>query len=218
MINKLNSVPYNEGTNIGFDVLEIKPKRLFSRYIERQIIIEELHHPFGDVEKINLVKYIIFQFEVIHLNNDFFLIKIINPPQSLRNFVKTLSGLFHGDFFISRVGIDVEDCFNSLLQSNCISRFSVEKLIASSISFGEKTIASINLRSTDNAYKEFKKRYSNTKYKLDKIMMTLRFNDEWGFIEISSSGLISCTSGLDTLVEKYIKNKELTTTAQDGPP
>lgn len=210
MINKLNSTPYNEGTNIGFDVLEINPKRLFSRYIERQVVIEELRHPFGDVEKINLVRYIIFQFEVIHIKSDFFLIKIINPPQSLKNFVNTLSELFHGDFFISRVGIDVEDCFNVLLQSGRISRFSVEKLMASCISFGEKTIASINLRSTDNAYKEFKKRYNNTKSKLDKLMMTLRFNDEWESIEISSSGLIICTAGLDKLVEKYIENKELT--------
>lgn len=210
MINKLNSLPYNEGTNIGFDVLETKHKRLFSRYIERQIIIEELRHPFGDVEKINSVRYIIFQFEVIHIKSDFFLIKIINPPQSLKNFVNTLSELFHGDFFISRVGIDVEDCFNALLQSGLIGRFSVEKLMASCISFGEKTIASINLRSTDNAYEEFKKRYKNTQYKLDKLMIRFRLNDEWELIEISSSGLIICTAGLDKLVEKYIEKKELT--------
>ena len=211
IINQLNSTPYNESTNIGFDVLEINPKRLFSRYIERQIIIEELRHPFGALEKINSTKYVIFQFEVIHINNDFFLIKILNPPQSLKNFVNTLSGLFHGDFFISRIGIDVEDCFNTLLQSDCITRFSVEKLIASCISFGEKTMASINLKSSDNAYNEFKKRYKKTQYKLDKLMMTLRFNDEWESIEISSSGLIICTAGLDKLVEKYIAKKELTT-------
>ena len=95
-----NNVPYSDDINIGFDVLEIQPKRLLARYIERQDIIEELRHPFGGIEKVNSIKYIIFQFEVIPLKKDIYLLKVINPPQSLKSFVKTLSGLFLGDFYI----------------------------------------------------------------------------------------------------------------------
>lgn len=211
LIKKLNSFPYKEDNQIGFDVLEIQPKMVFARYIECQNITEELHHPFGGIEMVSSIKYVIFQFETIPLNKHSFLIKIINPPISLKGFVKALSILFQDDFSISKVRIDVEDCFSSLIKSNSVGRYSVVKLLVSSIPFGEKTVAAISLKSTDNAYKEFKKRHTDNKYKLEKISMMLRLNAEWERIEISSSGLIVCTSSLNHLVEKYIEDNQLAT-------
>jgi hypothetical protein len=205
LIDKLNSFPYKEDNQIGFDVLEIQTKRIFARYIECQKITEELHHPFGEIETVSSIKYVIFHFETIPLEKHSFLIKVVNPPVSLKGFVKALSILFQGDFSISKVRIDVEDFFNYLIKSNSGGRHSVEKLLVSSIPFGEKTVAAISLKSTDNAYKEFKKRHTGDKYKIEKISIMLRFNAEWESIKISSSGLIICTSNLNYLVEKYIK-------------
>jgi hypothetical protein len=212
LIKKLNSFPYKEDNQIGFDVLEIQPRMIFARYIECQNIIEELHHPFGGVEKVSSIKYIIFKFEIVPLNGDNFLIKVINPPGSLKGFVKTLYGLLQDDFFISKVRIDVEDCFSSLIKSSSTRRYSVEQLLVSSIPFGKKTVATIRLKSTDNAYSEFKKRHTGKKYKIEKIGVMLRFNAEWERVVISSSGLIACTSGLDRVVEKYVEEAQLAAT------
>ena len=212
LIERFNSFPYKEDKQIGFDVLEIQPKKIFARYIECQKITEELHHPFGGIETVSSIKYVIFQFETIPLNKHNFLIKVINPPISLKGFVKALSILFQGDFFMSKIRIDVEDFFSYLIKSNSVGRYTVEKLLVSSIPFGEKTVAAISLKSTDNAYKEFKKRHIDNQYKIEKISIMLRFNAEWQRIKISSFGLIICTSSLNNLVEKYIENTQLATT------
>lgn len=209
LIEKLNGFPYKEDNQIGFDVLEIQPKKIFARYIECQKITEELHHPFGEIETVSSIKYVIFHFETTPLNKNSFLIKVINPPISLKGFVNALSALFQGDFSISKVRIDVEDFFSYLIKSNTGGRYSVEKLLVTSIPFGEKTVAAISLKSNDNAYKEFKNRHTDNKYKIEKISIMLRLNAEWERIEISSSGLIICTSGLNFLVEKYIKRNQM---------
>lgn len=206
VVKQLNSLPYNETNSSGFDLIEIRQTKIFSRYIERQDLIEEVLHPLGGVETVNSVRYIIFQFEVKFIAEDTFLIKIVNPPVSLKGFVGRLSEIFRDGFFISTIKIDVEDCFNYLIKSKFSGRYSVESVLVSNIPFGDKTVATFNLKSTDNAYKEFKKKYIDVNYKIEKVGLRLRVNNQWEYINISSSGLIICTSGLDDLVEEYIEN------------
>ena len=205
IVERLNNFPYGEDNPIGFDVTEIQEEKVLVRYIERQNITEELRDPFGAIEKITTIKYVVFHFEVVSFDKYGFLLKIKNSPVSLKGFVKTFSNLFQSEFFISKIQISVEDIYTYLVTSNLVGRFSVKKLMVSSIPFGEKTVATINLKSSDNAYKEFKKKYTDNNYKYETISLILRFESEWETIEISSSGSIVCTSGLDTLVENYIK-------------
>lgn len=202
--NKLREYAYNDDTSIGFDLIDISKNHLNSRYIEKQNITEEIIHPYGDVEKTTFVRYIIFNFQIILAAKGVALIRIINPPSSLKSFVSKLSETYQNGFFISKIQFEVENIYLGIISNSNIDRFLVTKLEASSIPFGKKTTASIKLNSTDNAYDELISKYKKQQYILDKMAMNARINGEEESIEITSSGLVTCTNGFESIIEKHI--------------
>jgi hypothetical protein len=204
IIDTIIETPYNEDNTIGFELIETSKSHFTARYIEQYDNIEELHHPFGEVEEIKTVKYIIFNFDIIYLKKGISAVKIINPPVSLKGFVKKLTEICNNELYISRVYFDIEKLYEEIKINPSVNRYTVNKLKVSSIQFSEKTTAKLSLNSLDNAYEEFKKKYKNRQFKLEKMYLNARVKGESELIKLSSSGLIFCTAGFDDIIEKYI--------------
>ena len=207
IIESINRKSFNNENPIGFELIERSKSRVTARYIERQDISEKVQHPFGGVEEISSIKYIIFVFEIMYVDRGMAIIKILTPPKSLTRFVKLLVGICGQGFSISRIVFEIEEFYSAIINSRSVERFSVHKLCVSSLPFSPNTRAKFELVSSDNAYEELKKKYKHGQFKLDKIYLKARINGEFETIEISASGSALCSKGFDSLIENYIITK-----------
>lgn len=206
IIEKIKSLPYSEEHPIGFEIVETSQSRLIARYIEQQLVSSVIRHPFGEIEETTTIKYTIFYFEIIRILKELSIIKVLNPPVSLKGFVKKLVDICTDGFSISRIHFELDKVYMDIVSNPSIDRYSVKKLSVSSIPFSKKTIARLNLRSSGNAYEELRRKYKSEQYKLDKIYLEARVNGTSESIEISYSGSVICTLGFEDLVEKYVIN------------
>ena len=172
----IGAYSYSDDNPIGFELIETSKYRLSARYIERQYISEQILHPFGDSENITSIKYSIFSFDIIYINKGLGVIKVLNPPQSLKQFVNILASICDGNFSITKVNHEIEKIYDAIVTDKTIDRYTIHRLKVSAAPFSRNTNEKLELNSTDNAYDELKKKYKHGQYKLDSIHLKARIN------------------------------------------
>ena len=205
VVDRIKESPYSDGNAIGFNLVELTKSRLSAKYIEQQLIVEELLHPFGEIEEVTRVNYIIFKFDLIYLHDGLMIMKMIDPPNSLKGFLGKLNEIFNSDFSISKMTFKIDLFYDNIKANNSIDRYTVSKLFINSIPFSNNTIAKIQLLSKGNAYEEVREKYKRKNYELGKIKIDARINGVTEFIEVSSAGTILYSNGLNNIVETYVR-------------
>jgi hypothetical protein len=203
----LKTHSYSEENKSGFDLIEISERTIKARFIEEKQISETIILPFGETETVTSIKYIIFPFVFIQLSLKLGLLKLINPPASLKSFIKKIEIVCEDDFSISKIKFELADLIEFLTKNESIDRHTINKLKVGAIPYSKTTIASLKLQSTSNAYEEFLKLHKHDSYKLEKITMTARISGQSEIITVSSTGAISSTPGFDCLIAKYMKKE-----------
>lgn len=189
---------------IGFEIIENKEELLRARFIERVEFTEEIGSPYGDIEKINLIRYVNFEFSIARLSKETALIKVIKPPVSLKAFVKLLMEAFDYRASLKKLSFDLYSVYMSIAQSQDVDRLTVSKVLVGQVPLGKNATSKIEVVSTENALVEFLERYTAPMMRIEKITISARIKHCQEFLDLSAAGSICCTLGIETFLERAI--------------
>ncbi|WP_323948828.1 hypothetical protein [Aeromonas caviae] len=193
-------------SSFGFLNQELYNNKVFSTYVEKEIINQEFTDPLGEPYTQVLLSYNSFQFTIEPMSNDLFLLSIISPPRSIKNFIARLSEGLEYNIAFSSVDFSIGDLVEYLTTAEEISLLKITKLKASGVRFNESSTANIEITSKSNAIYDLNDYLINSRYVIDKLAGNMIFNNHRIFFETTKNGLMSITQGFPSnFIFKSIK-------------
>lgn len=200
----IGGIVFSDTQNPGFELLEIKNDFVKARYIEKIEVLERVSDPFGVSQEVLTVRYVYFDFTVSAVGSGVSLVKIFRPPLSLKNFISTVSLALDHAASVSKVSFDLRKIYEAISKNPDINRLLVSKVSASQIPIGNDSVAKVEVVSTGDALLELLKTYSNPYVRLDRLSMTARMDFESEALEVSATGSIVCTAGLEAVLQNLV--------------
>lgn len=208
-IESLKILKYTDESGFGFEFYSFTEESAEFKFIERKEKREVSADPFNN-DVVNLIVFFTsFFISFTKISEEKILIKIKEPPASLKKFVETMNNITNFKFTISKIDIDIEDLYNYFTKKSIADRFTVLKAALKNLDIGPKTSASCEFISSENALQEIKEYFKYKKYFFEKIQISIRHSNSDEFIEASSSGLIVHTVNLHELVDQYVLSKSI---------
>lgn len=182
---------YSDASKYGFDVIDVCSSRALVKYTEKNIFKELITLPSGEQESINFDRYITFYFEFIEIDLDTFFIKIIEPPRSLKNFIKRISEAGSKQLYFSNLVIDINIFINSIVEKYSINRLLISKAVIDKVAISGSSQARLEITSSQNAYQDFIKKFGGRDHLLLKVVSCFVMGGSLTKIEVARSGILS---------------------------
>lgn len=196
MADAFNRHQFNESNLIGVNTESLTHSEMTIKFIEKKTIYDQIQYPDGETETVERFTYIYFNIYIRKIVGSYYLFHIANPPASIKSFVGLLVRIFP-TITLENFTFSLRK-FRSQLMKNWRARnCRVTRLNASSIPFGDKSVAKIEIFSEIDAYKEFTKVYSGKNIRLDRFVFSVFSDEKHVELTASSTGLISFDKSLD---------------------
>ncbi|HEY6020086.1 MAG TPA: hypothetical protein VIY48_09335 [Candidatus Paceibacterota bacterium] len=191
IVGLLEKQQFFRGKASGLELIDVQRNRIRGKFIEEIVTNELVIDPFGE-EILNKVRrYSIFEFQITPLAKKQFLIRINNPPRSLKNFIGILSDAFGFGFAIESPSIDIIAMLQYLRKLGSIKRLTIRKVRMANIALSGSSIAKIEVVSDVDAYQDLQKSMDIKKATLERATVVFKDEGMTGEIELVSTGVIS---------------------------
>jgi hypothetical protein len=187
---------YARGMVRGFDLGEVTRTKAAGRFIEQITQTTTYLDPFGEYVENTFTYHKIFSFELIFVRDESWLLRIDNPPRSLKSFVNFLTDICANKFSVEAIQLPILGFLSHPRVEKLLSSLRVNRVMVSGINFGPETYAKADIRSTADALREVVNYYSSQYYVVDKIFGTLIFEECVCEVEISRLAVISSSHDL----------------------
>lgn len=197
---------YNDEKGVGFEVQEYSGRELTAWYFERFFSEEVVLNYFGKEETIKAVRFVKFEFDVRCVSNGLFIISVVNPPRSLRNFVEFLRKVLGDIFSISEIRLDAVDYLFKLETSNDFVIVGVDRVSAKDVVVSSCSKAEIQVSSSKDAYRDVVDFLKDKYFQIKSIKVSVLCDGRKGTVEIVSSGMIVSTESTFNPVSVFSNN------------
>ncbi|MCQ0034201.1 hypothetical protein [Burkholderia glumae] len=186
---------------LGFELLEVRNKRIEARFIERFIQRETLEDPFGEVRHVESVRYNIFRFYLLAISSGHYLIVLIDPPRSVKSFVTILSDAVEAGMSIEALRFDVLTLLNVLRVAPDVGNLIVRKVKAVGDILGGHASARLELQSLGNATDDLHAAFPKFSAVIERVCFQFVHEGSEESGELSASGTLAVSEHLiDTFV------------------
>lgn len=195
----LAGAEFRRGGSEGVDLTEVDDDFIKARFIEEILDTEIYINPFGEEIRYEIRRYSTVAFVVFPQGGDRFLLRVDNPPRSIKNLVAFLSGLLGFGFSISPLSIEILPFIEGIKNRYQAWKFRISKIRVGSLHLADSTIARIEVASKYDAYNDLAKSIKLDGGVIEKVSLTVEHSDFGGIIEFSTSGSMC---GEDELIER----------------
>lgn len=188
-------------SGLGFEMLEVRGKRIEARFIERFVQRETLEDPFGEVRHIESVRYNIFRFYLLVVRGDRYLIVLIDPPRSVRSFITMLSDVVEVGMSVEAVRFDVLALLNVLRTAPQIGHLVVRKVKGTGALLGGRASVRLELQSQGNASDDLRAAFPKFTPVIERVCFQFVHEGVGEVGELSASGTLAVS---DQLMETFV--------------
>jgi hypothetical protein len=200
----LHKAEFRRGVSRGIELTELLKATIRGKFIEETIDNEIFVDPFGEEVVNSIRRYNIFEFLIIPAKKKRFLLRVTNPPRSLRSFVALLSEQLGFGFSISPLTVDVFRLMQHLRNATDGKNWTVKKIRLTSVRLTESSFAKIDVTSEADAYRDAKNQLSLKNSVLERATIEFSENVHFRHIELSSTGVtVGEADFLDELISDF---------------
>ncbi|EPS2706946.1 hypothetical protein ACTEV4_000810 [Cronobacter turicensis] len=185
---------FSVNSEYGFLEVEHYRSEIKSTYVEMEKIHQDYLDPLGERYEQTLINYNIFEFSISPMEKDIYLLSIINPPKSIKNFIDRLSSSFNYEVSFSMIDLHLNEIIKKLSINEKTRLLKINKLKASGLKLNDSSTACIDLVSKGSAVQEIDDYAKGSMYTIDKIKGQMYFNDQKISFEMSKTGLLSLSN------------------------
>jgi len=192
---------YTQESKAGFiDVINIE-ETIEATFVEEITLTQYILDPYGNEteQQVNSFNHIDFRF----IENKY--IEIFQPPRSIKNLTQFLSKIFNHNLFIGNFKIDINKALDKA--KNYSDSLHLKKVRVSGLKIGEKGLATVEVKSSQDALKDLHVLSKKSNYKLDKVSGTISIDRDKFDFEISNQGQLSYDEDFhDKFIDIFIMN------------
>ncbi|EOE6194581.1 hypothetical protein ACKOZB_003289 [Vibrio parahaemolyticus] len=189
--DKIRAYTYEQSDSFGFDLVSIRESSISVRYSEKFIHIDSFLNAYGEDVTSETVRYKIVNLSISIIDDGKYLIHLENSPRSTLDLFYNLEKVIQSNLSLSLISINILDFLESIKYKDEFKQFKIKKAVFSGITITPKSRAKIEITSSQNALLDFKKKYNNSSFIIDKINCHFRFNGEEVSLELRKTGTIS---------------------------
>lgn len=195
---------YLDDKDSGFDFWDLKRRSFTARYIAKRMVGVERVDPFGRVSVLEDVVFSYVEFEISLVRKGLYLLKVVNPPASLKKFMWAIGSICGDRSYVDPVRFSLDDLYEDYRRDSGFSRVSVRSLRVKNVSVSPDALGRVDLISQRDAYKELRSWLAGRKYTIDRLNIIGYEDGNEVAVQISSSGLIRCDSVHSEFFTSYI--------------
>lgn len=198
---------YTEGNQSGFNIQTIGEGFVASQYVEKVKSTIEVLHPNGNKEYLDIHNYLYVEFSVRPIDSDCYLMKVVNPPVSLRSFISSFRTMLLG-MTVEKYVFDVSEFYRSLIDIYGVGSAKAVSLKASSVPMGKGAFAKIEMSSHGDSYERMIEIYGADNFLLKRLEVELLGASGRSKVQVSDSGLMVISGKVESsrLDEAFLKS------------
>lgn len=198
---------FSPGSKDGFDFWSLQKSRFTGRFIsERKMSVERVD-PFGEIRKFEDVFFGFIEFEFIFLRKGTYLLKVINPPASIKKFLWALGECCGDGVYFDGVRFLLESVMSDFFDGSKRAALSVAHIRVKDVPLSSTSLARIEVSSSKDACSDVKSWLKNKNYVLDRLKATGFHKGREVTLHMSASGLVVCNSECSDSLTTYIASK-----------
>ena len=212
LADTLNAAGFTEENGAGFRLHSILGGKIIGSFVESKIRAEVFVDPYGKESTREIVSYptIAFELSPLKLQGWDYLLRIENPPSSLKRFVNELQKIFGVQFSIAPRKIEVERICQKVSSSKKYFRFRITSIWAKEIPLGDLAAGvrmSVKIQSPGNAYSDYVNLLRPIAHQIEGIKIESKRDDPSSgrkYVEFRRAGGLLYTSDMADFVEELI--------------
>ncbi|MDR5826259.1 hypothetical protein P9250_00115 [Caballeronia sp. LP006] len=198
---RLGKSTFNLDSGLGFEVIDVREKRIEARFIERFVQRETLEDPFGEVSQVESVRYNIFRFYMLALSDGRYMIVLIDAPRSVRSFVTLLSNVIDSSMSVEAVRFDLLALLNVLGTAQEVNNLVVRKVKAVGAILSGQASVRLELQSQGDASHDLRSAFPKFKASIERVSFQFIYEGGSESGELSASGTLAVR---EYLIEKFV--------------
>ena len=203
---ELSKRQIRRGATVGFELSEVQKKSIRGRFIEEIVDNELVVDPFGQEIIHTITRYAVFEFYIVATARRSFLMRVSNPPRSLKSFVSALGEAFGFGFSIDPIELDILALTKYLRRATTARACKIKKARVGAVRLSQSAIARIDVQSSEDAYGELQNVFDLRNSFLERATIELSAEGLNGQLELSSTGLIACQPDLLENLSPLLQN------------
>ena len=188
--SKIINTPFKIGAQNGFEPIKFSKTQAHAKFIEEILSKEIITDPFGNTEEVISKRYVINEFSILNLRNDYLLI-LENPSRSVRELIKKLSEILGTNFYASAIQIDISALSEFLSHNHDSINLKTTRALLSGVNLDEGSSAVIEITSLKDAIHDAKHHFKGKAFRIERARFTASSGTRKSTIEVRSTGLIS---------------------------
>lgn len=204
-----------EDENVGFKVIDVSATSMDVQFFEKINVSEVVIGTNGEEENIVFWKIVSFYFSIIKCGVSGYLIRLDNPPRTLKGFSKKIVDVLGGA--IDAMTIDLKRLIFLFEQDDHVSRLVINNVLIGDVKFTQESTSKIELSSSKDAYLQFKDHFFDIGHEIYRMRCSLSIDGISGVLEVSKTAMFNLDESVfDLIVDKLphfilasLKNKTL---------
>lgn len=188
--SKITSNPFKIGVQNGFEPIKFSDSYACAKFIEEVHSKELIVDPFGNTEVVTSKRYVINEFTINSIHNDYILI-LENPSRSVKELIRKLSEILGASFYASAIPIDIHALSEFLSKNHDSTHLKNTRVLLSGVNLDEGSSATIEITSLKNAIHDAKHHFKGKAFKIERARFVSSSGTKKSTIEVRSTGLIS---------------------------
>lgn len=191
IISAFSERQFSKTTPVGFDLLEIFPNRIYGKFIQEIIDTDEFVDPFGNEVKNVSRRYITIDFNIFSIAENKFLLRVDDPPRSLKTLISLMSETLGQEFSIKIISVDILKFLLFLSKNLNRPKISIKKVYLNDVKIKDLSLAKISVTSEFDAYQDICETIDLYGSSFERALLKIDVPGEQVYdIEVSSGGVI----------------------------
>jgi len=206
LIQSLGKRSFSEEQNFGFEVFSVESRFIEASYTEKITTVEKFVLPDGteiENEQINIIN---FDFAVIQLQDNKYLIEVVAAPRSIKNFINNLERTLASPVFISALQLKVDKLLHYLNEYDAISNVNINNISVGNLKIDENNFADIQIKSRKDILKALNNKFPNQDYLFKKAKVSFFYNNQNVSLVVSNKGAFDIVGEAREPILQFLKN------------
>lgn len=206
LIQSIGKRSFSEEQNFGFEVFSVENSFIEASYTEKVTRIEKFALPDGTEIENEQISIINFDFVVVQLQENKYLIEVVAAPRSINSFIDNLERTLSTPVFISVLQLKIDKLLHYLNEYDTISNVKINNISVGNLKIDENNFADIQIKSRKNILEALNNKFPNQDYLFKKAKVSFFYQHQNVSLVVTNKGAFDIVGEAREPLLKFLMN------------
>lgn len=206
LIQSIGKRSFSVEQNFGFEVFSVENSFIEASYTEKVTRIEKFALPDGTEIENEQISIINFDFAVVQLQENKYLIEVVAAPRSINSFIDNLERTLSTPVFISVLQLKIDKLLHYLNEYDTISNVKINNISVGNLKIDENNFADIQIKSRKNILEALNNKFPNQDYLFKKAKVSFFYQHQNVSLVVTNKGAFDIVGEAREPLLKFLMN------------